>query len=180
MFKVSLLDVRTAASPLQMYMMRQHRTNMSNGTTVPLSVAPGNERARTFNMHLTSFFKYSFFDSVSFGCDDLAVISSGFCSDIVCTSLDPSTTGTRLLNLQQQLPPIDIKAESCCPSIKNVSIMASFPRRSIFDSVSNTTGSVGAASRSLGASHEIQQGLVLVKERLQKVTSTFAHSLAQY
>jgi hypothetical protein len=116
------------------------------------------------------------FNSVSFVCDDLAVISSGFCSDIVCTSLDASTAGTRLLNLQQQLPPIDLKAESCCPSIKNVPIMAAFPPRSVFDTAVNVRHSDGAESHSTGVSQEIMKGLGRVKERLQTVGS--AHSSA--
>ena len=61
--------------------------------------------------------------------DDVAVLSSGARGDIVCTSLDASTAGTRLLSLQQLLPPIDVKADGCCPAIKNVPTLALFPAR---------------------------------------------------
>ena len=53
--------------------------------------------------------------------------------------------------------------------------MASFPPRSIFDTVSSKRGVDGAASQPFGASDEIHQGLVRVKERLQKVNPYFIH-----
>jgi hypothetical protein len=111
---------------------------------------------------------------VSFVCDDVAVLSSGMSCDIVCASLDSSTAGTRLLNLQQQLPPIDTKAESCCPLItKSVPIMASFPARAVFDSASSASGSGGAGSVTAAASEEVRQSLGRVKQQLQQVRCSF-------
>ena len=111
---------------------------------------------------------------MSFVCDDVAVLSSGMSCDIVCASLDRSTAGTRLLNLQQQLPPIDTTAESCCPSIiKSVPIMASFPARTVFDSASSASGSGGAGGVTAAASEEVRHGLGRVKQQLQQVRHGF-------
>jgi hypothetical protein len=87
----------------------------------------------------------------------------------VCASLDQSTAGVRLLNLQQLLPPIDNKAESCCPAMKALPFMPAFPLRSVFDSTANVSGGDGAGVQSSGASREIHQGLDRVKQRLQQV-----------
>ncbi len=106
---------------------------------------------------------------MSFVCDDLAILSSGSNSDIICGSLDVSTAGVRLLNLQQLLPPIDLKAESCCPAIKAVPLMPSFPPRSVFDIEANAIGADGSGRRSIGASTEIHDGLCRVKQQLQQV-----------
>ncbi len=115
---------------------------------------------------------------MSFVCDDVALLSSGMSCDIVCTSLDSSTAGTRLLNLQQQLPPIDTKAESCCPSItKSVPIMPSFPARTVFDSASSASGSGGAGSVTAAASEGVRQGLGRVKQQLQQVRRSFKSDL---
>jgi hypothetical protein len=116
---------------------------------------------------------------VSFVCDDVAVLSSGMSCDIVCTSLDSSTAGTRLLNLQQQLPPIDTKAESWCPSItKSVPIMSSFPARAVFDSASSASGSGGAGGVTAAASEEVRQSLCRVKQQLQQVRRSFKGGFA--
>ena len=90
-----------------------------------------------------------------------------------------STAGTRLLNLQQQLPPIDLKAESCCPSVKNVPIMAAFPPRSVFDTAVNVRHSDGTESQAMGASEAIMKGLGRVKERLQTVRSAHLPAIFQ-
>jgi hypothetical protein len=103
----------------------------------------------------------------------LAILSSGFNCDVVCASLDQSTAGVRLLNLQQLLPPIDNKAESCCPAIKPVPFMPAFPSRSVFDITANVSGVDGPGLQSSGASREIHQGLDRVKQRLQQVRGVF-------
>jgi hypothetical protein len=117
------------------------------------------------------------FNSVSFVCDDLAVLSSGYCSDIVCTSLDSSTSGTRLLNLQQHLPPVDAKIESCCPAIRSLPCSAAFPQHSVFDVLGSDRGVDGHFSQVGGASEHVRKKLIDVKQQLQQVR-TFNKILA--
>jgi hypothetical protein len=108
--------------------------------------------------------------------DDLAVLSSGSCGDLVCTSLDPSTAGTRLLGLQQQLPPIDVKTEGCCPSIRNVTTVAAFPPHAVFDATASVSREGVAVGQAVAASEEIRKGVGQVKQRLQQVRAVVNQS----